>query len=65
MMMMMIIIIIQFFIICVPSEQLQGQLQDQRNIKPKINYRKLLEEKHINGESKQTNKQRREVTRIT
>jgi hypothetical protein len=30
---------------------------DKRNIKPKINYRKLLEEKHINGESKQTNKQ--------
>jgi hypothetical protein len=30
---------------------------DKHNIKPKINYRKLLEEKHINGESKQTNKQ--------
>jgi hypothetical protein len=30
---------------------------DKHNIKPKINYRILLEEKHINGESKQTNKQ--------
>jgi hypothetical protein len=30
---------------------------DKYNIKPKINYRKLLEVKHINGESKQTNKQ--------
>jgi hypothetical protein len=61
---------IQFFIIYVTSQQLQGQLQtqhsvdtgnytmDKHNIKPKINYRKLLEEKHINGESKQTNKQR-------
>jgi hypothetical protein len=27
---------------------------DKRNIKPNINYRKLLDEKHINGESKQT-----------
>jgi hypothetical protein len=52
----------------VPSQQLQGQLQhsvdtgnyimDKHNIKPKINYMKLLEEKHINGESKQANKQR-------
>jgi hypothetical protein len=52
-----------------PSQQLQGQLQtqhsvdtgnyimDKHNIKPQINYSKLLEEKHINGESKQTNKQ--------
>jgi hypothetical protein len=34
---------------------------DKHNIKPKINYRKLLQEKHINGESKQNkqaNKQR-------
>jgi hypothetical protein len=50
------------FIIYVPSQQLQGQLQtqhsvdtgnyimDKYNIKLKINYRKLLEEKHINGE---------------
>jgi hypothetical protein len=30
---------------------------DKHNIKPKINYRKLLEEKHINVESKQTSKQ--------
>jgi hypothetical protein len=53
-----------FFIIFiyVLSQQLRGQLQTQHrvdtgnyimekhNIKPKINYRKLLEEKHINGE---------------
>jgi hypothetical protein len=33
---------------------------DKYNIKPKINYRKLLEEKYINGESKQrTNKDER------
>jgi hypothetical protein len=40
---------------------------DKHNIKPKINYRKLLEEKHIKGESKQTKKERdkEEVTRIT
>jgi hypothetical protein len=62
---------IKFFIIYVPSQQLHGQLQTQRsvdtgnyimekhNIKPKINYRKLLEEKHINGESKQINKDER------
>jgi hypothetical protein len=30
---------------------------DKHNIKPKINYKKLLEEEHINGESKQTSKQ--------
>jgi hypothetical protein len=30
---------------------------DKHNIKPEINYRKLLEEKDINGESKQTGKQ--------
>jgi hypothetical protein len=30
---------------------------EKHNIKPTINYMKLLEEKHINGESKQTNKQ--------
>jgi hypothetical protein len=54
----------------VPSQQLQDQLQtqhsvdtgnyitDKQNIKPKINYRQVLEEKHINGESKQrTSKQ--------
>jgi hypothetical protein len=45
-----------------PSQQLQGKVQtqhsvdtgnyimDKYNIKSKINYRKLLEEKHINGE---------------
>jgi hypothetical protein len=31
---------------------------DKHNIKPKINYRKLLEGKHINGEGKQASKQR-------
>jgi hypothetical protein len=30
---------------------------DKHNIKPKIHYRKLLEEKHVNGERKQTSKQ--------
>jgi hypothetical protein len=30
---------------------------DKHIIRPKINYRKILEEKYINGESKQTNKQ--------
>jgi hypothetical protein len=61
-MMIMIIMIIQFFIIYVPSQQLQGQLQthhrvntgnyimDKHNIKSKINYRQALEEKHINTE---------------
>jgi hypothetical protein len=51
-----IIIIIQFFIIYVPSQQLQGQLQtqhsvdtgnyimDKHNIKRKRNYRKLMED---------------------
>jgi uncharacterized protein YpmB len=55
-----IIIIIQFFIIYVPSQQPQGQLQtqhsvdksnynmDNHNIKSKSNYRQALEEKHIN-----------------
>jgi hypothetical protein len=52
---------IQFFIIYVPSQQLQGQLQtqhsvdtsnyimDRHNIKTKKNYRQALEEKHINA----------------
>jgi hypothetical protein len=47
---------IQFFIIYLPSQKLQGQLQtqhsvdtdnyimDTHNLKPNINYRKLLEE---------------------
>jgi hypothetical protein len=60
---------IQFFIIYVPSQQLQGQLQTQRsvdtgnhimkkyNIKSKINYRKLLEETQ---KTKETNKQTNE-----
>jgi hypothetical protein len=53
---------VQFFIIFVPSQQLQGQLQtqhsadtgshimDKHNIKSKINYRQVLGEKHINAE---------------
>jgi hypothetical protein len=36
---------------------------DKHNIKPKINYRILLEEKNINGESKQTNMQTNEDDR--
>jgi hypothetical protein len=61
---------IQFFIIYVPSQQLQGQLQtqhsvdtvnyiiDTHNIKPKINYRKLLEENALMVKvNKQTSKQ--------
>jgi hypothetical protein len=39
---------------------------DKHNIKPKMNYRKLLEENTLMEKvNKQTNKQRREVTRIT
>jgi hypothetical protein len=57
---------IQFFIIYVPSQQPQGQLQtqhrvdksnyimDNHDIKSKSNYRQALEEKHINAE-KETN----------
>jgi hypothetical protein len=53
---------IKFFIIYVPSQQLQCQLQTQHsvdtsnyimgthNIKSKTNYRQALEEKHINAE---------------
>jgi hypothetical protein len=53
---------VQLFIIYVPSQQLQGQLQtqhgvdtrnystDKHNIKSKANYRQALEEKHINAE---------------
>jgi hypothetical protein len=49
---------IQLFIMYMPSQQLQGQLQtqhnvdtgnyimDKHNIKSKTNYRKLLEETH-------------------
>jgi hypothetical protein len=63
---------IEFFIIYLPSQQLQGPLQtqhsvdtgnyivEQYNIESKVNYRKLLEEKHINGESKQINKNKDE-----
>jgi hypothetical protein len=59
---MTIIIIIQFFIIYVPGQQLQGQLQTQQsvdtsnyimeqyNIKSKTNYRQVPEEKHVNAE---------------
>jgi ABC-type antimicrobial peptide transport system permease subunit len=61
---------VQFFIIYVPSQQLQGQLQTQhsvdtsnyimvkQNIKSKTNYRQALKEKHIMQKSEQTNKQR-------
>jgi hypothetical protein len=54
------IITIQFFIVYVPSQQPQGQLQtqhsvdksnyimDKHNIKSKSNYRQALEERHIN-----------------
>jgi uncharacterized membrane protein len=57
-----IIIIIQLFIIYVPIQQPEDQLQtqhsvhkstyimDKHNIKPKSNYRQALEEKHINAE---------------
>jgi hypothetical protein len=60
---------IQFFIIYVPSQQLQGQLQtehrvdtsnyimDKHNIKSKTNYRQALEENTIMQTSKQTKKQ--------
>jgi hypothetical protein len=52
----------QLFIIYLPSQQLQGQLQthncvdisnyimEQYNIKSKTNYRQALEKKHINAE---------------
>jgi hypothetical protein len=56
---------IQFFIIYVQSQQLQCQLQTQHSVDTgnslwtkhtiKTNYRRALEEKHINTESKQTN----------
>jgi thioredoxin-related protein len=73
MIMIIIIIIIQLFIIYVPSQQLQGQLQTQHsvdtsdyienkhNIKSKTNYRQALEEDNtliLVQKSKQTNKQR-------
>jgi hypothetical protein len=52
----------QFFIIYVPSQQPQGQLQtqhsvdtgnyimDKHSVESKTNYRQALEEKHINAE---------------
>jgi hypothetical protein len=58
---------IQFFIICVPNQQLQGQLQtgdsvdisnyimDKHNIKSKTNYRQAPRKKYIN--TKKVNKQ--------
>jgi hypothetical protein len=65
----MMIIIIQFFIIYVPSQQLQVQLQtqhsgdtgnyimDKHNIKSKTNYRQVLKEKNtLIQKSKHTNK---------
>jgi predicted metalloprotease len=50
-----IIIIIQLFIIYVPSQQPQGQLQtqhlrDRHNLKSGTNYTQALEENHINAE---------------
>jgi hypothetical protein len=61
---------IKFFIIYVPSQQLQGQLQtqhsvdtsnyimDKHDIKSKTNYRQVLEENTLMQRSKkQTNKQ--------
>jgi hypothetical protein len=54
--------IIQLFIIYVPSQQLQGELQtqhnadtgncimDKQNMKSKTNYRHVLEEKHVDTE---------------
>jgi hypothetical protein len=65
-----IIIIIQFFIIYVPTQQPQGQLQiqhsvgtgnysmDKNNIKSKTNYMQTLEENTLLQKSKQTNKGR-------
>jgi hypothetical protein len=57
---MAIYIIIQFFIIYVPSQQIQGQLQTQHSVDTnnyimdkhniKSNHRQVLEEKHINAE---------------
>jgi hypothetical protein len=58
---------VQFFIIYVPSQQPQGQLQtqhsvdtsnyimDKHNIKSKTNYRQVLEENTLMQKSKQTN----------
>jgi hypothetical protein len=58
---------IQFFIICVPREQLQGQLETPHSVgtgkcimykysrKSKVNYGKVLEGKH-NKTEKQTNR---------
>jgi hypothetical protein len=66
----MMMLIIQFFIIYVPSQQLQDQLQtqhsidasnyimEQYNIKSKTNYRQGLEENTLMRKSKQTNKRR-------
>jgi hypothetical protein len=60
--MMMMMMMIQFFIIYLPSQQLQGKLQtqhsvdksnyimDKHNIESKTNYRQELEETHINAE---------------
>jgi hypothetical protein len=54
---------VEFFIIYMPSQQLQGQLQtqhsadtsnyimDKQYIKSKANYRQVLKEKHINAEN--------------
>jgi hypothetical protein len=59
------------FIMYVPSQQVQGQLQtrhsadignyimDRHNIKSRINYKKVLEKKHKKDRSKQANKQAR------
>jgi hypothetical protein len=61
---------IKFFIIYVPSEQLQGQLQTQHSVdtvnyimdtqyKAKDKLQEIAGGKHINGESKQTSKKQR------
>jgi hypothetical protein len=58
--------LVQFFIIHVPSQQQQGQLQtqhsvdtinyimDNHNLKPKTNYRQALEENALMQRNKQT-----------
>jgi hypothetical protein len=60
-------VLIQLFITYVSSQQLQGQLQtqdsvdtsnyimDKHNLKWKTNYRRALEEKHINAENNNNN----------
>jgi hypothetical protein len=40
------------------SVDTSNYIMDKHNIKSKTNYRQVLEEKHINAESKQTNERR-------